>query len=190
MSNFHHLPVVDDVDSSPGPASDPRTEPDVLIRVGDLARACGKTVRAIHHYEKVGLLEPHKRSSGGYRLYADDAITRVKWIGKLHDLGMSLTEIQKILSVWEDAPSAPQAMATIEAVYRQKLDEVRRQVAHLSTLEHELEASLAYLQTCSTCDPKELIAACSACTVHTAKQPEPELVSGLYACRSTPTRDH
>ena len=190
MSNFHHLPVVDDVDSSPGPGSDPRTEADVLIRVGDLARACGKTVRAIHHYEKVGLLEPHKRSSGGYRLYADDAITRVKWIGKLHDLGMSLTEIQKILSAWEDAPSAHQAMATIEAVYREKLDEVRRQVAHLSTLEHELEASLAYLRTCSSCDPKELIAACSSCTVHTAKQAEPELVSGLYACRSTPTGDH
>src|ERR1700741_663993 len=39
-----------------------------LFQVGDLARATGKTVRAIHHYEDVGLLQPHARSKGRYRL--------------------------------------------------------------------------------------------------------------------------
>src|SRR5580693_5246054 len=65
-----------------------------LLQVGDLARASGKTVRAIHHYEEVGLLRPHARSKGRYRLYDQGALARLKWIGKLHDLGLSLGQIQ------------------------------------------------------------------------------------------------
>jgi hypothetical protein len=95
---------------------------------------------------------------------------------------MSLTEIQQIVSTWEQAPSAPGAMAKIRAVYHQKLREVHQQIARLSALERELHASLQYLDTCETCDPNELIAACSACTVHDPKDREPELIAGLHAC--------
>src|SRR5215207_2848294 len=64
-----------------------------LLQVGDLARAVGKTVRAIHLYEELGLLKAHERSKGRYRLFTSDAIVRVRWIGKLQSLGLSLTEI-------------------------------------------------------------------------------------------------
>ena len=173
MSNVHRLPILE-----PAALSEPVES---LLQVGELARACGKTVRAIHHYEDLGLLSPHKRSKGRYRLYASDAVARVRWIVKLHDMGMSLSEIQHILSTWEQAPSAPEAMAKMRAVYHQKLKEVHAQIARLSGLERELHASLEYLDTCETCDPNELIDACSACTVHTCHEPEPELVAGLYA---------
>ena len=152
-----------------------------LLQVGELARACGKTVRAIHHYENLGLLMPHKRSKGRFRLYAPDAVARVRWIGKLHELGMTLSEIQEILELWEQAPNAPEAMAKIRSVYHQKLAEVRGQIGRLATLERELSASLGYLNTCGTCDPTELIAACCACKAHAADEPSPELVAGLYA---------
>src|ERR1043165_7055632 len=78
-----------------------------LLQVGDIAKVSGKTVRAIHHYEEVGLLQPHARSKGRYRLYDQAAVNRVRWIGKLHDLGLSLSQIQEIVKVWETAPSAP-----------------------------------------------------------------------------------
>ena len=173
MSNLRRLPILE-------PAGETEEE-ERLLQVGELASACGKTVRAIHHYENLGLLSPHKRSKGRYRLYASDAVARVRWIVKLHDMGMSLSEIQEILSTWEKAPSAPDAMAKMRAVYHQKLKEVHAQIARLSGLERELHASLEYLDTCETCDPTELIAACSACTVHTCHEPQPELVAGLYA---------
>ena len=160
----------------------PEPSDDELLQVGDLARAVGKTVRAIHHYENVGLLRPHKRSKGRYRLYAPDAVSRVRWIGKLHDLGMSLTEIQQIVASWEEAPSAPGAMAHIRTVYEAKRAEVRAQIARLEELERELSSSLEYLDTCeNTCDPGELVDACSCCTVHEPGGREPELVAGLYA---------
>ena len=152
-----------------------------LLQVGDIAKATGKTVRAIHHYEEVGLLRPHARSKGRYRLYDQAALARVRWIGKLHDLGLSLGQIQELVELWETSPSAPDAMGRMRAIYTQKLEETRAQIAHLATLEHELEASIEYLDTCDTCDPAALVRACSCCNLHDKTKPEPHLVAGIHA---------
>ncbi len=160
-----------------------------LLQVGDLARASGKTVRAIHHYEEVGLLKPHARSKGRYRLYDQAAVTRVRWIGKLHDLGLSLSQIQEVVAAWESAPSAPEAMARMRSMYLQKLQETRAQITNLMSLERELLASIDYLDTCDTCDPDELVAACTSCHVRERTGEEPELVAGIYGgCGPVPTR--
>lgn len=155
-----------------------------LLQVGELAKAAGKTVRAIHHYEEVGLLTPHARSKGRYRLYDQAALARIRWIGKLHDLGLSLAQIQAIVSTWERSPSAPHAMAHIKSIYAQKLEETRAQIAHLSSLERELVASIAYLDTCDRCEPDEIVDACTACSHHEPNERAPELVSGIHASRT------
>jgi MerR family transcriptional regulator, copper efflux regulator len=190
MTTRHHLPVARDKRIAGPFVSSPRVdgmglptdggEDDRLYQVGDIAKAVGKTVRAIHHYEDVGLLRPHTRSQGGYRLYDEAALARVRWIGKLHDLGLSLSQIQNIVAAWESAPSAPDAMAQIRGVYQKKLEEVRSQIANLETLERELVASLDYLDTCEACDPEELVDACTNCNLHDKSQTEPELVAGIH----------
>jgi DNA-binding transcriptional MerR regulator len=152
-----------------------------LLQVGDLAKATGKTVRAIHHYEDIGLIAPHARSKGRYRLYGANAITRIRWIGKMHDLGLSLTQIQQMVNSWESASSAPGAMAAMRGIYAQKLDETRAQIAHLEALKRELIASIGYFDTCDTCDPAELVAACSSCNHHDRTQNPPELVRGIHS---------
>jgi MerR family copper efflux transcriptional regulator len=170
------------------------TQTEKLLQVGDLAKAAGKTVRAIHHYEELGLLKPDARSKGRFRLYDPSAVTRVRWIGKLHDLGMSLLQIQQVLSAWEQAPSPARAMAEVRATYRARLEETRAQIARLSVLETELEASIDYLDTCDSCDPTTLIEApaataqastdnaqtCSACQLR-EREVEPDLVAGIVA---------
>jgi DNA-binding transcriptional MerR regulator len=152
---------------------------DKLLQVGDLAKATGKTVRAIHLYEEVGLLRPHARSKGRYRLYDHQALTRIRWIGKLHDLGLSLSQIQQMVKAWEASPSAPDAMALIRGIYQQKLEETRAQLQRLAGLERELAASVAYLDTCETCDPAELVGACSKCNLH-GHGTEPDLIAGIH----------
>ena len=153
-----------------------------LLQVGDIAKASGKTVRAIHLYEELGLLRPHARSKGRYRLYDETALERVRWIGKLHDPGLlSSHEFSEVVT-WEGRAVGPRAkMASLRALYRQKLAETRAQIEHLETLERELTASLAYLETCDTCDPAEIVRACSACGHHDKGEPEPELVAGIHA---------
>ena len=149
------------------------------LRVGDLARRTGKTVRALHLYEELGLLEPVERSKSGYRLYDVEAVGRVHWISKLQDMGFSLSEIREVSRQWETSGSAPGAMAKIEGLLSDKLAEAREQITRLRALERDLQASLDYLQTCPTCDPKRIVEACSACDLHEEEQPD--LLAGFTA---------
>ena len=151
------------------------------FQVGDLARESGKTVRAIHLYEELGLLQPAARSKGRYRLYGPDALVRVRWIGRLQEMGFSLTEIQTIVREWETLRSAPRAMIQMKETYKRKLDEARENIRRLQALEHELEASLAYLDTCEVCDPERMLSACKACDLHECGEHVPELIAGFRA---------
>lgn len=150
-----------------------------LMQVGDLAAACGKTVRAIHLYEELDLLRPVARSKGRYRLYNEDALVRIRWIGKLQDMGFSLGDIQTIVKEWERSSSAPRAMVQIRELYRKKLSETRDQLRRMKALEHDLEASLTYLDTCEVCDPDRMLSACKACDLHECDARVPDLVAGF-----------
>src|SRR5512138_3367860 len=88
-----------------------------LLRVGELAKRTGKTVRAIHLYEELGLLTPAVRSKGGFRMYRGDGVKRIEWIQKLQDMGFSLTEIKVFLRVWEESATAPKAMSTVREIF-------------------------------------------------------------------------
>jgi DNA-binding transcriptional MerR regulator len=156
-----------------------------LMQIGDLARETGKTVRAIHLYEELGLLAPAARSKGRFRLYARDALMRIRWIGKLQEMGFSLGDIQTIVREWEQFESAPGAMKRMREVYARKLEETREQKRRLEALEHELGASLDYLDTCDVCDPQRLLSACTCCDLHDKEVEVPELVLGFRATRQT-----
>ena len=69
----------------------------MLLKVGELAKQTGLTVRALHHYDDIGLLQPSARSDAGYRLYTRKDITRLHQIQALRGLGMSLAEIYTVL---------------------------------------------------------------------------------------------
>lgn len=157
-------------------ASDQSSE---LLRVGDLAKATGKTVRAIHLYEELGLLKPSVRSKGRYRLFGPEAVMRARWITKLQELGWSLGDIKTVVQAGENL-SAPGAMAQMRDVYQQQLKATREQISRLKALETELEDSLDYLQRCHTCSTDHDKDSCRSCQLHHEEEP-PELVAGLAA---------
>lgn len=49
----------------------------MALKIGELARRTGLTVRALHHYDAIGLLTPSARSDAGYRLYNDADVARL-----------------------------------------------------------------------------------------------------------------
>jgi MerR family copper efflux transcriptional regulator len=151
-----------------------------LMQVGDLARESGKTVRAIHLYEEMELLRPAARSKGRYRLYGADALVRIRWITKLQSLGFSLTDIKAIVKDLEVHTSAPSAMTQVRAVYKQKLEETRKQIAELKSLETEILASIEYLEACDhVCEPNRALPTCESCDHHPEDQEVPDLVAGF-----------
>jgi MerR family transcriptional regulator, copper efflux regulator len=161
-----------------------------LMQIGDLAREVGKTVRAIHLYEELGLLAPAGRSKGGFRLYAREALLRIRWIGKLQEMGFSLGDIQTIVREWEQMGSAPGAMKGMRDVYVRKLEETREQLRRLASLAEELVGSVAYLDTCDVCDPQRLLSACNCCDLHDKELDVPELVLGFRATPAAALRSY
>jgi DNA-binding transcriptional MerR regulator len=152
-----------------------------LLQVGELAKATGKTVRAIHLYEELGLLRAHERSKGRYRLFTEESLVRVRWITKLQSLGLSLSEIQELVREQEASGSAQFAASRLREVYRSKLEETRTKLAELRALEAELTDSLAYLDACHTACESELpVHSCPSCERHPERPTAPELVAGVH----------
>jgi DNA-binding transcriptional MerR regulator len=73
-------------------------------KVGELAKRTGVSVRALHHYDEIGLLSPSHRSEAGYRLYAEVDVARLQQIRSLRALGFSLEEAREFLRRPEVTP--------------------------------------------------------------------------------------
>ncbi len=151
-----------------------------VYRVGDLARISGKSVRAIHLYEEIGLLESPSRTSAGYRTYDEADLKRVEWVVRLQDMGLTLPEIRALLSTYDGSASAPEAMSKLRNLYREQLERTQRQRRKLEELEIELAQSLTYLETCESCAPTTPIKTCGSCDQHACDHNAPALVSPVF----------
>ncbi len=114
-----------------------------LMKIEEVARACGLTKRTVRYYEEIGLIPPPERSEGGIRLYTQAHIDRLnKMLNAREVLGFSLQELQQHLAMRDEleayrkSPPPPGA----EAEVRTKLTEVDRLIAeHLALTERKME---------------------------------------------------
>src|SRR5918992_1492660 len=67
------------------------------LRIGELARRAGVTVRALHHYDDLGLLVPSERTQAGHRLYSPADVRRLYRLLALRSVGLPLEEIGPLL---------------------------------------------------------------------------------------------
>lgn len=106
-----------------------------LLKVGELARRTGLTVRTLHHYDEIGLLRPARRSATtigpGYRLYGPDEVERLTHIVLLKRLGLSLEKIRSGL----DDPDLS-LLRTLEI----QVGRLREEIDHSTRLLRRLEA--------------------------------------------------
>src|SRR2546421_8353984 len=79
----------------------PRTRPQrgaASMKVGELARRTGLTVRTLHYYDEIGLLAPSQHTASGHRLYGAADVARLQQIKSLRQLGFSLEQIRDCLN--------------------------------------------------------------------------------------------
>ena len=151
------------------------------LKVGDLARQTGKSVLALRLYEELDLLHPVARSHGGFRLYDEAAVTRIRWIELLQEAGLSLHQIQGLLKAWQGSRNAPEAMAAVRDTFAVKLAETREAISRYEMLALELEGTLEYLRTCQTCRPPRTTQQhCPHCPEDHGMKQEPALVAGFH----------
>lgn len=67
------------------------------IKIGDLARMMGTTVRTLHYYDEIGLLKPAEVSKSGHRQYDINSMTEIYQIVAMKEMGFNLDQIKKLL---------------------------------------------------------------------------------------------
>lgn len=77
----------------------------VRYQIGEVAEAVGLSIRTIRHWDEMGVVEPSERSSGGFRLYTEDEVTRLRWVARLKPMKFTLDEIKELLNLKDRAAS-------------------------------------------------------------------------------------
>jgi MerR family transcriptional regulator, thiopeptide resistance regulator len=112
--------------------------PTAYRTIGQVAALTGLSVRALHHYDAIGLVCPSHRSGAGYRLYADDDLGRLQQVLLLRELGFGLDAVRDLI----DAPTDRKRKALL--AQRTALEQQRR---HADAVLRAVDATLQSLET-------------------------------------------
>lgn len=111
------------------------------MRVGELARQTGTTVRALRYYERVGLVVP-SRLANGYRDYEPLAVKQVAEIRDLTALGLSVEQTRPFVECIALGHGSGDDCVSSLAAYRHAIDSLDERIAQLSERRDALEANL------------------------------------------------
>jgi DNA-binding transcriptional MerR regulator len=106
------------------------------LKVGEVAKRTGLSVRTLHYYDEIGLLRPSTHTESQHRLYGQPELERLERIKSLRQLGFSLDEIRACL----DRPEF-----SLRAVVELHADRVRAQIKEQTRLAALLETLAASL---------------------------------------------
>ncbi|WP_328750015.1 MerR family DNA-binding transcriptional regulator [Streptomyces sp. NBC_00285] len=104
-----------------------------LIRIGEVARGAGVSVRAVRYYEQQGLLIA-ERSPSGQRLYRQDAIPLVRFFQQMFAAGLTSRRISELLPCWDSGHTDAEQRAMLRAErgrIQAKIDDLQGALDHL-----------------------------------------------------------
>lgn len=114
-------------------------------KVGELAEAAGLTVRALHHFDEIGLVRPSERTCGGHRLYTDDDVRRLYLVVGLRQLRIPLADIAASLA------------GDLAPIVRAQLTHVEQTIGQQHRLRHQLAELIRVLDTQSAPSVDQLL---------------------------------
>jgi DNA-binding transcriptional MerR regulator len=118
------------------------------LKVGEVARRTGLTIRTLHHYDEIGLLRPSLHTEAGHRLYTAGDVARLQQVLSLRQLGFSLEEVRICL----DRPGFSPA-----GLIRVHIARLREQIELQRVLCERLEAVAARLGTAEEVSADEFL---------------------------------
>lgn len=64
------------------------------MKVGEVVKRSGASRKTLRLYEARGILPPLRRSSSGYRVYADEVLSLLNFVQRCRRVGLTLAEIK------------------------------------------------------------------------------------------------
>jgi MerR family copper efflux transcriptional regulator len=111
-----------------------------LLLIGQVTNLSKISIRTIRYYESLGLIKSSRRTGGGFRQFSSDVLTRLAFIKRAQNFGLSLEEIRDILQIY-DQGQVP--CGEIQEKLEEKLLQIDRQIDQLLTLRSEIKGLLS-----------------------------------------------
>ncbi len=119
--------------------------------IGELARASGLTVRALRHYDEIGLLTAGGRTAAGHRRYTESDLRRLYRVRALRALGLSLEEIAGVLADPADD------LVSLRELLSTQLRGLEAHAERIQRLEHQIRGLLSRIDDASMPDPDQFM---------------------------------
>lgn len=110
-------------------------------QIGELAARSGLTPDALRYYERLGLLAPPQRTSGGFRVYTVATVDRLRFIKQAQTLGLTLHEIGTLVSYQDQG--GLRRCRQVRDLLRLKLVELKAKLTELEEFRSTLSGYLA-----------------------------------------------
>jgi len=110
---------------------------DRRLKIGELARQTGLSIKTIRYYERRGLLEQPPRTQGGYRLYGLEEVARLRFVQRAKLLGLTLEEIKELVGLAVRCNEG-EIVPRLEEVLEAKLKETEHKMVELSAFRQNL----------------------------------------------------
>lgn len=109
-----------------------------MYRIGELAKMADVTPDTIRYYEKQQMMEHEVRTEGGFRLYTESDLQRLKFIRHARQLGFSLESIRELLSIRIDPEH--HTCQESKGIVQERLQEVEARIAELQSMQRSFNA--------------------------------------------------
>ncbi len=136
-----------------------------LLQVGEVAAQSHTTIRTVRYYLEQGFIEASERSPGGFYLFDQGVVDKVRFIQNLKELGLPLKEIKELYKIRKEKKRGNDAYPLVLERLLKQRTLIEKKIAEYSRLKKELSEAIVLVSECEGCAKSPTRENCLACEV-------------------------
>ncbi len=105
------------------------------MNIGEAAKKSNLTVKTVRYYANIELVKPKRNILSGYRVYSNEDIEKLLFVGKARKFDFSITECRELLELYDNNE---RSSSEVKKITLNKIKDIQKRMSELSCLEEEL----------------------------------------------------